>query len=220
MIVYAVDIGGEYITVAESQRRHPVGQRSLYVNLTNRCPCACTFCLRPLKHMAEESTLWLKHEPTVEEVKAELTVVPWSLIHEVVFCGFGEPTMRLQDLVTLLRWVKGEHPEVNTRVNTNGLSDLVYERDTAPDFSGGILDTISISLNASNAVRYLALTCSRFGIGSYEAMLTFAQHCKAYVPQVIMTVVYQVEDTEEIAACRAICETRGLTLRVRAYEAS
>ena len=128
--------------------------------------------------------------------------------------------MRLQDLVTLLRWVKEEHPEVNTRVNTNGLSDLVYERDTAPDFSGGILDTISISLNASNAERYLALTCSRFGIGSYEAMLTFAQHCKAYVPQVIMTVVDQVEDTEEIAACRAICEARGLTLRVRAYEAS
>ena len=128
--------------------------------------------------------------------------------------------MRLQDLVTLLRWVKEEHLEINTRVNTNGLSDLVYERDTAPDFSGGILDTISISLNASNAERYLALTCSRFGIGSYEAMLTFAQHCKAYVPQVIMTVVDQVEDTEEIAACRAICEARSLILRVRAYEAS
>ena len=170
--------------------------------------------------MAEESTLWLKREPTVKEVQTELAAIPWPLVHEVVFCGFGEPTMRLQDLVTLLRWVKGEHPEVNTRVNTNGLSDLVYERDTAPDFNGGILDTISISLNASNAARYLALTRNRFGIGSYEAMLTFAQHCKAYVPQVIMTVVDQVEDSDEIAACRAICETRGLSLRVRVYEAS
>ena len=220
MIIYAVDTGGEYITVAESQRRYPKGRRSLYVNLTNRCPCACTFCLRPLKHMAEESTLWLKREPTVEEVQADLAAVPWPLVQEVVFCGFGEPTMRLADLVTLLRWLKREHPEIKTRLNTNGLSDLVYERDTAPDFGGGILDAISISLNASNAERYLALTRSRFGIGSYEAMLTFARHCKAYVPQVILTVVDQVEDPDEIAACRAICEARGLALRVRAYEAS
>lgn len=220
MIVYAVDTGGEYITVEESQRRYPAGKRSLYVNLTNRCPCACTFCLRPLKRMAEESTLWLKREPTVEEVQADLAKVPWLLVQEVVFCGFGEPTMRLSDLVALLRWMKREHSEIKTRLNTNGLSDLVYGRDTAPEFGGGILDVISISLNASNAERYLALTRSRFGIGSYEAMLTFAQHCKAYVLQVILTVVDHVEDPDEIAACRAICEARGLSLRVRPYEAS
>jgi len=220
MIVYAVDTGGEYITVEESERRYPAGKRSLYVNLTNRCPCACTFCLRPLKHMAEESTLWLKREPTVAEVQAELSALPWPLVQEVVFCGFGEPTMRLADLVALLGCVKKEHPEIRTRVNTNGLSDLVHGRDTAPEFGGGILDAISISLNASTAERYLDLTRNRFGIGAYEAMLTFAQHCKDYVPQVIMTVVDQVEDPKEIAACRAICEARGLSLRVRPYEAS
>lgn len=220
MIVYAVDTGGEYITVAESCRRYPKGKRSLYVNLTNRCPCACTFCLRPLKQMAEESTLWLKREPTVEEVQAELRAVPWPLVKEVVVCGFGEPTMRLSDLVALLAWVKGEHPEVVTRLNTNGLSDLLYGRDTASDFGGGILDVISISLNASNAERYFTLTRSRFGLGSYEAMLHFAQHCKEHVPQVVMTVVDQGEDLEEIAACRKICEGRGLALRVRPYEAS
>ena len=128
--------------------------------------------------------------------------------------------MRLSDLATLLGWVKREHPEVVTRLNTNGLSDLIYKRDTSPEFGGGILDIISISLNASNAERYLALTRNRFGIDSYEAMLTFAQHCKEHVPQVVMTVVDQVEDQEEIAACRAICEERGLSLRVRPYESS
>ncbi|MGP1470888.1 MAG: TatD family nuclease-associated radical SAM protein [Schwartzia sp. (in: firmicutes)] len=220
MILYAVDTGGEYITVEESCRRYPVGKRSVYVNLTNRCPCACTFCLRPLKHMAQDSTLWLKREPTVAEVEAELLALPWPFVKEVVFCGFGEPTMRLSDLATLLGWVKREHPEVVTRLNTNGLSDLIYKRDTSPDFGGGILDIISISLNASNAERYLALTRNRFGIDSYEAMLTFAQHCKEHVPQVVMTVVDQVEDQEEIAACRAICEERGLSLRVRPYESS
>ena len=218
MIVYAV-VQGEYISLAESRKRQPEGKRSIYVNLTNRCTCSCTFCLRQLKEMDEASTLWLKEEPSVELVQQELTAAPWELVQEVVFCGFGEPTMRLADLVQLLGWVRKTHPEVHTRLNTNGLSDLAYGRDTAPDFGGGILDTISISLNASNAERYLALTRNSFGIGSYEAMLQFAVHCQAYVPEVVMTIVDQVEDAAEIAACRKICVERGLKLRVRPYEA-
>lgn len=220
MIVYAVDKGGEYITPEESLRRHPEGMRSIYVNITNQCTCACTFCLRTLKHMAEEHSLWLKEEPSVELVKAELDAAPWKYISEVVFCGFGEPTMRLDDLKELLGYVKKTHPEVMTRVNTNGLSDLNFNRDTAPDFGGGLLDTISISLNASNAQRYLELTRSRFGIGSFDAMLSFAQHVKKYVPNVVLTVVDHIEDDGEIALCRKICEEKGLSLRVRPYEDS
>ena len=116
--------------------------------------------------------------------------------------------------------MKRTHPEVTTRVNTNGLSDLNFNRDTAPDFGGGLLDTISISLNASNAQRYLELTRSRFGIGSFDAMLSFAQHVKKYVPNVVLTVVDHVEDDGEIALCRKICEEKGLSLRVRPYEDS
>lgn len=219
MILYAVDAGGEYITLEESQRRNDSAPRSIYVNLTNRCPCACTFCLRPLKQMEVESTLWLKREPTIEEVVAELRAAPWPLIQEVVFCGFGEPTMRLTDMITLLRWLRQEQPQVKTRLNTNGLSDLIHGRDTAVDFAGGILDTVSISLNAANAERYMALTRSQFGIASYDAMLTFAQNCRAHVPQVVMTVVDKDMTADEIDACRAICEARGLKLRVRTYEA-
>ena len=158
MIVYMVD-QGEYIRPEESLRRQPAGKRSMYVNLTNRCTCACTFCLRQLKDMAENTSLWLKQEPTVAEVETALQAAPWSFVSEVVFCGFGEPTMRLAELTELLRWVRAQHPSVHTRVNTNGLSDLAYGRDTAPDFGGGLLDTISVSLNASNAERYLELTC-------------------------------------------------------------
>ena len=110
------------------------------------------------------------------------------------------------------------HPDVATRLNTNGLSDLSYGRDTSPDFDGDILDTVSISLNASNAERYLELTRSRFGVKSYEAMLSFAQDMKKYVPNVVLTIVDHVEGADEIEKCRAICESRGLTLRVRPYE--
>ena len=218
MIVYAYD-KGEYITMAESIRRYPEGMRAMYVNLTNRCNCSCTFCLRSMKKMAENATLWLKQEPTVAEVKAALDAVPWPYINEVVFCGFGEPTERLDDLKVLLAYVKEKHGDVLTRLNTNGLSDLAYGRSTAQDFQG-ILDTISISMNASNKERYLELTRSTFGMKSFAAMLQFAQDCKGYVPNVVLTVVDHVEDSEEIAKCREICRRLGLTLRVRVYEDS
>ncbi|MBQ9377250.1 MAG: radical SAM protein [Schwartzia sp.] len=219
MIVYGVEPGGVYVAAAESFARHPEGRRGIYVNLTNQCTCACTFCLRPLKSRAEEHSLWLREEPSLEEAREALASLVWPLVGEVVFCGFGEPTMRLDVLTSLLRWLRENHPEVKTRLNTNGLSDLYHKRDTTPDFEG-LLDTISISLNASNAERYLALTRSRFGIGSFDAMLAFAEHAKAYVPDVVLTVVDHVEDDGEIARCRALCEARGLRLRVRPYEAS
>lgn len=220
MIVYTCEAGGRYIPVAESVKERPEGKRSVYVNLTNRCTCSCTFCLRSMKKMAETQTLWLKEEPTVDEVKIQLDSLPWDYVKEIVFCGFGEPTERLADLTALLKYVKETHPDVLTRLNTNGLSDLAYQRDTALDFGGGILDTISISMNASNKERYLALTRSQFGIQSYDAMLQFAQHCKHYVPNVVLTVVDHVEDSEEIRKCRAICQKKGLHLRVRVYEDS
>jgi TatD family-associated radical SAM protein len=127
--------------------------------------------------------------------------------------------MRLDDLLELLRYVKKQHPDMPTRLNTNGLGELENGREFAKEFKG-ILDTVSISLNASNAQRYLDLTRSKFGIGSYDAMLTFAQHCKPYVPNVVLTIVDHVEGPDEIEKCRKICEDRGLKLRVRPYEDS
>ena len=221
MIVYATHAGGRYLPLEQSLAEQPEGLRNLYVNITNQCNCSCTFCLRNKKHMAAEHSLWLREgEPSVAEVEAALDAVPWQYIKEVVFCGFGEPTLRLPELLALLRYVKETHPGLPTRLNTNGLAELQYGReDIAPQFEG-ILDTVSISLNASNAERYYELTRARFGVKSWEAMLIFAQHCQPYVPHVVLTVVDHVESEEEIAKCRAICEARGLTLRVRPYEAN
>lgn len=219
MLVYAVHEGGRYVRVEDSLKEQPQGKRGFYVNITNRCNCSCSFCLRTMKHMAEESSLWLKQEPTADEVKAELDKLPWDMAKEIVFCGFGEPTMRLDVLLELLGYVKKTHPEIPTRLNTNGLSDLLYGRDTAKDFQG-LLDTVSISLNASNAQRYLELTHAQYGIESYAAMLQFAVDCKAYVPNVVLTVVEKVENQAEIERCQKICAERGLQLRVRVYEDS
>ncbi|HAQ54852.1 MAG TPA: radical SAM protein [Anaerovibrio sp.] len=220
MIVYATHAGGRYLQVADSLKEQPEGKRGIYVNLTNKCNCACTFCLRNMKEMAEQSSLWLKEEPSVHEVKSLLDELPWDMVSEIVFCGFGEPTCRIDAVVELLKYVKDTHPEVKTRLNTNGLSDLMYGRSTAGDFAGGILDTISISLNASNKERYLELTRAKYGIESFDAMLRFAVDCKEYVPNVVMTVVEKVENQQEIDLCQKICDDRGLKLRVRIYEDS
>ena len=219
MIVYATHAGGRYLPMEESLREQPEGKRAVYVNITNDCNCDCVFCLRSMKEMARESSLWIEHEPSLPEIVEELERLPWQYVREVVCCGFGEPLIRLDTVLSVLRWVKEHHPDMPTRVNTNGLGELEHGYVFADQFAG-LLDTVSISLNASNAERYLALTRSRFGISSYEAMLTFAEHCKPYVPNVVLTVVEKVEDAEEIALCRRICAERGLTLRVRPYEDS
>ena len=205
--------------IEDSLKEQPEGKRNIYINLTNKCNCACTFCLRNMKDMAEEHSLWLKKEPSVEEVKAELQALPWDKIAEVVFCGFGEPTLRLDALVKLLHFLKENYPDHPTRLNTNGLSELQYGKETAPRFEG-LLDTVSISLNAATAEKYYELTRARFGLDSYEGMLAFAEHCKPYVPNVVLTIVDHVTSPEDIERCRQICESRGLTLRVRPYEDS
>jgi len=219
MIVYATHAGGRYLPIEESLREQPEGKRAVYVNITNDCNCDCVFCLRSMKDMAKESSLWIEHDPTVEEIIAELDRLPWEYVREVVCCGFGEPLIRLDTVLSVLRYVKEHHPHVLTRVNTNGLGELEHGFEFADRFAG-LLDTISISLNASNAERYLALTRSKFGISSYEAMLTFAEHCKPYVPNVVLTVVEKVENEEEIMRCKKICAERGLILRIRTYEDS
>ena len=89
MIVYATHKGGRYLNIADSLKEQPEGKRGIYINLTNRCNCACVFCLRPFKSFNEDNTLWLKEEPSVDTVKAEIDRIPWEYVKEIVFCGFG-----------------------------------------------------------------------------------------------------------------------------------
>ena len=219
MIVYATHKGGKYLPLAESLKIDSTTARGLYINLTNRCNCDCVFCLRQKKSMAKEASLWLEREPTVDEVKAELNATSWQVIKEIVFCGFGEPTIRLAELVELLSYVKKIRPNMPTRLNTNGLGELYNGREIAKDFKN-ILDTVSISLNAATAEKYFKITRASYGIKSFDAMLTFAEHMKNFVPNVVLTVVDKVTPPDEILACQKICDERDLTLRVRPYEDS
>ena len=190
---------------------------NLYVNLTNRCSCACTFCLRQTRdHMEESDSLWLEHEPTVEEVKEEFKKFDMTKFDEVVFCGFGEPTERLDALLEVAKFVK-ETYQKPIRVNTNGQASLINKRDTAPEFKG-LVDTISISLNTPNEQKYNELVRSIFGDKSYRGMLDFVKEVKQYGPHVVLSTVDTTLTKEEEAQCAKICEDLGVTYRIRPWE--
>lgn len=191
-------------------------KRNIYVNLTNACPCACTFCLRKTKEMLESNSLWLKKEPTVQEVIDEFESIDLSKYNEVIFCGFGEPTERINNLIEVAKYIKKRNPKTPIRVNSNGLGDLSNKKEIAPLLKG-LVDTMSISLNASNAEEFYRITQNKFGIESYDAMKKFAVSCKSYIPNVVFTVVDCIGE-EEINACQNICDNLGITLRVRPFE--
>ena len=189
---------------------------AIYVNMTNRCPCACTFCLRHNKdYVFNSDSLWLDREPTVEEVCNSLNAWDLTQYKEIVFCGYGEPTERLYDLLEVAKYIRTKS-NIQIRINTNGLADLIWKESTAPKLAG-LIDAVSISLNATNKEEYLKVVRPKFGIESYDAMLKFTKDCTAYVPSVVMTVVDVVTSAEEQAICRRICESVGATLRIRPY---
>lgn len=188
----------------------------LYVNLTNRCSCACTFCVRQTDDSVGKSdTLWLEHEPTFEEVMAAFDDFDMSKYEELVFCGFGEPTEAFD---TLKRVAAEAKRRWNTpvRVNTNGQGSLINERDIAPEFEG-IVDTVSISLNTPNAEEYLKLTRSRYKEQAFPAMLEFAREVKKYVPNVVMSTVGTTITHEEEEQCQTLCNELGVTYRIRPW---
>jgi TatD family-associated radical SAM protein len=173
--------------------------------------------LRTTKDELEHSgSLWLEHEPSVQEVKEEFAKFNLSNFDEVVFCGFGEPTERLEDLLEIAKFVKETYHKP-TRLNTNGLTDLMYEKDTTPLFEG-LIDSVSISLNTPSAEKYLELTRNKFGLKSFEAMLVFAKNIRQYVKKVVLTTVDTTLTKEEEVKSKEICDLIGAEYRIRAWE--
>ncbi len=190
---------------------------NVYVNLTNRCSNDCVFCERHYgPSINGKDNLWLEHEPGVQEVKDSLLKWNPSDYKEVVFCGYGEPTERLDDLLEIAAWVK-QTLHKPTRLNTNGLADLRYKKHTAPMLKDKI-DTVSISLNAVSEESYDEICRPEFGKGSFEALKRYAEECTAYVPHVVLSVVDQVTTAEEQKKAAEIAAACHAVLRVRPYE--
>ena len=184
---------------------------SLYINLTNKCPCACVFCIRKeTDHVGNSDSLWLDHE--LEEVKKEFKNFDLNKYEEIVFCGYGEPLVRINEVVEVAKYIRSIS-NIKIRVNTNGLSDLIHNKKTAQMLKDNI-DAVSISLNAPNKVKYNEVTKPKFGEKSYEALLDFATDCKKYIKEVNFSVVDEINE-KEIQESKELAESMNIPLRVR-----
>ena len=186
----------------------------LYINLTNRCPNDCVFCIRKkTSGINAGESLWLEKEPTYDEIITAISKKLGSEYNEIVFCGFGEPTERLDELLRVARYVKDTYPSKSVRLNTNGLSDLINKRPTAEELSA-VIDAVSISLNAANKTDYNEICRPVFGSESYGAMLQFAADCNERIKDVCFTIIDTMcEDEQE--QCRELCERLKIRLRIR-----
>ena len=188
-------------------------ESSLYVNITNLCCCKCVFCVRDITDSVGGSdSLWLDHEPTIDELKAELEKFNLDEYEEVVFCGYGEPLMRINEVVEFANYIKTKK-NIKIRVNTNGLADLIHKKKTAVLLKDAI-DAVSISLNAPNEEVYLEVAKPAFGIKSFDAMLSFAKDCKTCIKEVCFSVVDEITD-EEIRQSQELADSLDIPLRVR-----
>lgn len=189
-----------------------------YLNITNACPCRCTFCIRNNgDSVGEATTLWFEnHNPSIDEIKAEIDKFDFSKYNNsIIICGYGEPTCALNNLLEACRYLKSKG--ISIRLNTNGLSDLINKRETAKEICE-VIDSVSISLNAPTAEKYNQVTRPSFGEPAFDAMLKFAKECKEYGVQTKLTVV-DVISKEDIEACKKLCEKIEIPLRVREYTA-
>ena len=186
----------------------------LYINITNRCPNACEFCIRNFTDsLGDADSLVLKEDPTIDEVKKELESWDVRRYDEVVFCGYGEPTERLPELLELARHIKAKYGR-QIRLNTNGLADLIWGRPTAPDLKG-VIDAVSISLNEADAQKYLDLCHPRFGLQSYDAIIKYIEDVKNYVPYVAVSVVTHAISADSLQRCREKAEELGVVFKMR-----
>ncbi len=186
----------------------------LYINLTNRCPCRCEFCIKNFTSgLGTADSLMLDEEPTVEEVKEELARWNVPSYDEVIFCGYGEPTERLPELLELARYIRDTYG-LPIRINTIGLADLIWEKETAPMLEG-LIDAVSVSLNEADAESFERLCHPRFGRRSYDALLKYIEDVKKYVPDVCVSVVSGSITPASLEKCRQKAEALGVGFKIR-----
>lgn len=187
---------------------------NVYVNLTNKCDCACRFCIRSHHDgVGDADTLWHKVDPTLDEIKAAIDTYDFTGKSELVYCGYGEPTCALENLVESAKYAKEKYG-LKIRVNTNGLGNLYHKKDIVPILAE-VVDSVSISLNAPTKEEYMDVTRPQFE-NAFEGMLDFAKECGKVIPEVKMSVV-DVLPEEDIEASRKLAESLGVQLRVRKF---
>lgn len=189
-------------------------KNQVYANITNRCDCSCQFCIRSHKdQVGDAQNLWFQKEPTLEEIKQAFDAFDFTGYDELVYCGYGEPTCALENLLASAAYAKEKH-NIKVRLNTNGLANLYHKRNIVPELAK-VVDSVSISLNAPTAEKYQEVTRPQFE-NAFPAMLEFASLAKEAFEHTQFSIV-DVLPEEEIKACRKIADDRDIYLKIRKY---
>ena len=188
---------------------------NLYVNLTNKCSNACDFCVRNERSSYFGNYLWIRHgDPTAEKVMAAANGYgDLTRFKEVVFCGFGEPTYKMSEMLALCDYF--HEKGLKTRLNTNGQGNLINKRDITPELKGKI-DFVNISLNASCYEKYQAICRSQYREAGFDGMIEFAKLCRRNGIACRFSVVDCIGE-EEVQACKYLAESVKIPLYVRKY---
>ena len=189
-------------------------KNQVYANITNRCDCNCQFCIRSHKDsVGEADNLWQKSEPTIEEIRQAMDAFEFKGYDELVYCGYGEPTCALDNLLASAAYAK-EKQNIKIRLNTNGLANLYHKRNIIPELAK-VIDSVSVSLNAPTAEKYQEVTRPQFE-NAFPALLEFAELAKGAFEHVQFSIV-DVLPEEEIKECQRIADERGIYLKIRKF---
>jgi TatD family-associated radical SAM protein len=192
----------------KSQLAYRIGD-NLYLNITDRCTLECAFCPKTQGVLEVKGyDLTLHARPSAEELIA--AIGDPSEYREVVFCGYGEPTLRLRVLLQVARWIKSCGGRV--RVNTDGLGNLVNKRNILPEMQDCV-DALSVSMNAQNQEVY-DRHCQPQLAGSYQAMLDFLRLAPSHIAEVTATAIDGL-DGVDVEVCRRHAEAMGVAFRRR-----
>ncbi|MBN3033398.1 MAG: radical SAM protein [Candidatus Saganbacteria bacterium] len=190
---------------------------SLYLNITNRCTNQCPFCVRyKSRKFNRKHLLWLEKEPAAEELLAAGGDI--SKYKQIVFCGYGEPTIRLDIIkavaAELKSKIKNKKSKTMVRLDTNGHGNLFWGRNILPELKG-LIDSVSVSLNAADAATYDKLCHSAYGPAAYPAVIDFIKEAKKHIPEVEASIVDLPAVDKKKA--RALAAGLGVKFRIRPY---
>lgn len=187
---------------------------NVYINLTNKCSNGCEFCVRNERASYFGNYLWIRHgDPSAEKVIAELGKKDFAACKELVFCGFGEPTYKVEEMLKIAEYAHSRG--LKTRLNTNGQGNLINKRDIVPDLKGKI-DLVNVSLNAPDAESYQKICHSQYRLDAFPALIEFAKSCVKHGVACRFSVVDCIGE-EAVESCRRLAESSGVPLYVRKY---
>jgi len=192
----------------------------VYINLTNRCTNSCVFCLRNDKSDVCGQEMWLDSEDitpcdVINQLEKVFRTLPQTS-HEITFCGYGEPLLKLDILKEVAKYIKEKYPEMKVRINTNGHANYVYKRNIVPELAG-LVDVISVSLNGADEKEYNELSQPKFE-GAYEEVKKFIKECAGAGIKTFASIVDGYKGRRlDTGRCKRIAQELGAELRIREW---